>query len=66
MSHILRDLDRSINHSCDSKAEFFVAVVGGKWVVFVSLMKETSIFEEITVKYGEGYLKNAEYPCLPL
>ncbi|KAJ5331369.1 hypothetical protein N7476_001152 [Penicillium atrosanguineum] len=55
---------RFINHSCDSKAEFLAAVVGGKWVVFITLRKDISIFEEITVNYGEGYLKHVEYPCL--
>lgn len=55
---------RFINHSCDSKAEFLAAAVGGRWVVFVHLQKEISIFEELTVNYGGAYFKNVEYPCL--
>lgn len=54
---------RFINHSCESSTQFIHANVGKRVTVLVQAMRDISIFEEITVNYGEQYWNGRQCLC---
>lgn len=54
---------RYINHSCDASATFGNAIIGNHSVISLRANRDISIFEEITVDYGDEYFKAAKLAC---
>lgn len=54
---------RFINHSCESSTDFFSTNAGQHVTIIVRALRDISIFEEITVNYGEEYWASRECLC---
>ncbi|PLB45850.1 SET domain-containing protein [Aspergillus steynii IBT 23096] len=55
---------RFINHSCNPSTEFATRTIGNRLRMTVEALRDISIFEEITIHYGEGYWLNADRDCV--
>ncbi|KAJ9196071.1 hypothetical protein DTO164E3_6261 [Paecilomyces variotii] len=55
---------RFINHSCDPSTMFRRRTIGDRICTTVEAIRDISIFEEITVDYGEGYFAANNTLCL--
>lgn len=54
---------RFINHHCEANCTFRGVMVGGRVTTIVEVTRDISIFEEITVDYGEEYWLNRRCLC---
>lgn len=55
---------RFLNHSCSPATNFIWGLVGDQVITTIRAVRDISIFEEITVDYGENYWSDPDYYCL--
>lgn len=56
--HQFGNWTRFINHSCQPNVNFYYLVLGDRVITVIYAAQDVSIFEEITVDYGEGYWRS--------
>ncbi|KAI9039388.1 SET domain protein [Aspergillus affinis] len=54
---------RFINHSCDPNTEFEFRSIGNRVRMTVEARRDISIFEELTIGYGDWYWETKECKC---
>ena len=54
-AHQFGNWTRFMNHSCQPNVRFAHLVIGDRVITVTRVVRDISIFEEITVDYGEGY-----------
>ncbi|EAQ89954.1 hypothetical protein CHGG_06573 [Chaetomium globosum CBS 148.51] len=52
---------RKVNHSTNPSAAFKTMKITGRWRVMLIALRDINDGEEITAKYGNGYMKNQPY-----
>jgi hypothetical protein len=57
---------RKVNHSMDPTAQFTTVKMSGRWRVVLELLRDVKDGEEITAKFGRGYVKGSEHTAASL
>ncbi|KAK0633683.1 JmjC domain, hydroxylase-domain-containing protein [Immersiella caudata] len=57
---------RKVNHSMDPTAQFTTVKMSGRWRVVLELLRDVQDGEEITAKFGRGYVKGSEHTTASL